>query len=420
MRFVGSLAFVLSAAGVAAAPAAAAITSIEIQRTESFAEGATFGATGAYVKVVGVARGELDPAAPANRGIVNLDRAPRNERGRVDYDVDFYVLRPADPNRGNRKILYEVTNRGRKLLFSWLHDASEASALALNDPSRPQDAGNGFALRLGYTLVWSGWDPDAPAANGGMRIRVPVATGGGKPIVRTIRDEVVFGTRLPAAAPAGRRARRRRARERAARRRAVRGVDPHGAARDRAPARGHADGRIALARAQDPKVLGIGFAATRDLVSFLRHNATDRGGTPNPVMLGPDVTGIRAALAIGISQAGRYLREHVERGFNRDEAGPRAFDGVLSHLAGAGKMFMNAEFAQPNRTRTQHEDHHFPEVAPPFSVLRGHDPDPRLMGVNTSTEHWQKGASLLHADPLGKNDVAPPEGARVYLVAGTH
>src|SRR6266704_1291147 len=86
MRFVGSLAFVLSAAGVAAAPAAAAITSIEIQRTESFAEGATFGATGAYVKVVGVARGELDPAAPANRGIVNLDRAPRNERGRVDYD----------------------------------------------------------------------------------------------------------------------------------------------------------------------------------------------------------------------------------------------------------------------------------------------------------------------------------------------
>src|SRR5437867_11033007 len=80
MRFVGSLAFVLSAAGVAAAPAAAAITSIEIQRTESFAEGATFGATGAYVKVVGVARGELDPAAPANRGIVNLDRAPRNER----------------------------------------------------------------------------------------------------------------------------------------------------------------------------------------------------------------------------------------------------------------------------------------------------------------------------------------------------
>src|SRR3989442_2816196 len=92
--------------------------------------------------------------------------------------------------------------------------------------------------------------------------------------------------------------------------------------------------------AKDPKVLGIGFAATRDLVSFLRHDATDRGGTPNPVMLGPDVTGIRAALAIGISQAGRYLREHVERGFNRDEAGPPRLHRVPSHTARARQMCM--------------------------------------------------------------------------------
>jgi len=195
------LALVLWLVGAAASPAAAAITFIEIRRTEPFAGGATFGGTGAYVKVVGVAHGELDPAIPGNRGIVNLERAPRNERGRVEYDVDFYVLSPADSSRGNRRILYEVTNRGRKLLFAWLHDAGEASALALNDPSSPEHAGIGFALRLGYTLVWSGWDPDAPAANGGLRIRVPIATDGDKPIVRTIRDEFVFGTRLPAASP---------------------------------------------------------------------------------------------------------------------------------------------------------------------------------------------------------------------------
>src|SRR2546425_4471657 len=436
MRLVCSLAFVLSAAGVAAAPAAAAITSIEIQRTESFAEGATFGATGAYVKVVGVARGELDPAAPANRGIVNLDRAPRNERGRVDYDVDFYVLRPADPNRGNRKILYEVTNRGRKLLFSWLHDASEASALALNDPSRPQDAGNGFALRLGYTLVWSGWDPDAPAANGGMRIRVPVATDGGKPIVRTIRDEFVFGTRLPAASPTAPLSYEAASLEPASARLTVRAREsdppvavPSAAWTFKGPraiaplpeGTPFQPGLIYGFRyaAKDPKVLGIGFAATRDLVSFLRHDATDRGGTPNPVMLGPDVTGIRAALAIGISQAGRYLREHVERGFNRDEAGRRVFRGGLSHIAGAGKMFMNAQVAPPKPARNPHQDHHLPQVAPPLSLLRGDDTGPRLMEVNSSNEYWQKGASLLHTDPLGRNDVAPPEGERVYLVAST-
>lgn len=436
MRRHLSLAVVLSALCVAASPAAAAITSLEIQRTESFAEGATFGATGAYVKIVGVAHGELDPAAPANRGIVNLDRAPRNERGRVEYDVDFYVLRPVDPTRGNRKILYEVTNRGRKLLLSWLHDAKETSALALNDPSRLEHAGNGFAFRLGYTLVWSGWDPEAPGADGGMRIRVPVATDGGKPIVRTIRDEFVFGTRLPAASPTAPLSYEAATLDQAQARLTVRAREADPPAQVPAAEWAFKGPRaIALVPegtpfkpgfiydfrypAKDPKVLGIGFAATRDLLSFLRYEASDRAGTPNPVILGPDVTAIRATLALGISQAGRYLREHVERGFNRDEAGRRVFDGVLTHIAGAGKMFMNAEFAQPNRTSTQHEDHFFPEVTPPFSVLRGDDSDPKLMEVNTSNEYWQKGASLLHTDPLGRNDVAPPEGERVYLVASS-
>jgi len=118
-RVLFPLALGLCAAGLTTSPAPAAITTIEVRRTEPFADGTSFGATGAYVKVVGVAHGELDPAAAANRAIVNLDRAPKNERGRVGYDVDFYVLRPADPNRGNHKILYEVTNRGRKLLFAW-------------------------------------------------------------------------------------------------------------------------------------------------------------------------------------------------------------------------------------------------------------------------------------------------------------
>jgi hypothetical protein len=93
-RALVSLALGLFPVGLATSPAPAAITTIEVRRTEPFADGASFGATGAYVKVVGVAHGELDPTAPANRAIVNLDRAPKNERGRVEYGVDFYVLRP--------------------------------------------------------------------------------------------------------------------------------------------------------------------------------------------------------------------------------------------------------------------------------------------------------------------------------------
>ncbi len=429
-----TLVFALSAVCLAASPARAAITTVEITKTEPFADGTAFGAAGAYVKVVGVARGELDPAAPANAGIVGLARAPKNERGRVEYDVDFYILRPADPARGNGKILYEVTNRGRKLLFAWLHDATGVPAAALNDPLRAAHIGNAFTLRQGYTLVWSGWDPEAPAANGGMRIRVPTATDGDTPIVRTIRDEFVFGTRLPAAAPTAPLSYEAASLDQAQARLTVRARESDAPVEVPA-AEWEFRGPRAIALlpdgtpfkpgfiydfryvAKDPKVLGIGFAATRDLVSFLRHETADAAGTANPVMAGPK--GVRAVLALGISQAGRYLREHVERGFNRDEAGRRVFDGVLSHIAGAGKMFMNAEFAQPGRTSTQHEDHSFPEVTPPFTVLRGDASDPRLMEVNSSTEYWQKGASLLHTDAAGRADVAPPENARVYLIAGT-
>jgi hypothetical protein len=440
------LALVLLA--VMASPAAAGITRLEITRTEPFAQGAEFGTVGAYVKIVGVAHGELDPAARGNAGIVNLDRAPRNARGMVEYAADFYVMRPAEPHRGNRVLLYEVTNRGRKLLLPWLHDAKDTTPGAINEPALREHAGNEFAFRLGYTLVWSGWDPDAPAANGGLRIRVPVATRDGQPIVRVIRDEFVFETRVTTpTAPLSYEAATLdqsqarltvRARESDAPveipvsgwtykgPRAI-ALTPEGTA--------FKPGVIYDFRypAKDPKIIGIGYAATRDLVSFLRYEARDRTGASNPVSAGADGTGIKAALAFGVSQAGRYLRDHVGGGFNRDESRRKVFDGVLAHTAGAGRVFANYEFGQPNRTATQHEDHLFPETEFPFSVATLSDPitgktgslfrddgsDPLMMEVNTSTEYWQKGASLLHTDPLAKGDVFLPTNARAYMVAGT-
>jgi hypothetical protein len=136
---------------------------------------------------------------------------------------------------------------------------------------------------------------------------------------------------------------------------------------------------------------------------------------------------------VGISQSGRYLRDFVAQGFNQDEQAKKVFDGALSHIAGIGGVFLNAEFAQPARTNTQHEDHTYPENAFPFSAARQTDPvsgrvgallredgfDPLWMDVNTSTEYWQKGASLLHTDPAGRQDVALPSNARAYLIAGT-
>ena len=438
MRAVGVALAAAASLAWGPGPAEARLVKLTITTTEPFAGGKGFGEAGAYVRMVGTAAGELDPADPQNAAIAGLDKAPRNARGLVEYETDVFILRPAEPGKGNRTLLYDVTNRGRKFFLHWIHEAPQTSPSAVNDPSAPEHAGNGFALERGYTLVWSGWDPDAPKANSGMTIRVPVATDGGRPIVKTIREEFVFGTRaaqIPAAAALGYEAA---------------DLDPGKArltvrAREADPRREipHSGWAYAGPRgfkllpdgtrfepgaiyefwypAKDPKVLGVGLAATRDLVSHLRYGAQD--ATP----------GIRHALAVGISQSGRYLRDHLELGMNRDESGRKVFDGLLAHISGVGKVFLNEPFAQPNRTNTQHEDHHFPENRFPFAhaaltdpvtgkragLLRGDGSDPFVIETNTSTEYWQKGASLLHTDPLGREDLAAPPAVRLYLIAGT-
>ena len=402
------------------------ITGIEIRDRESFVPGAEFGASGAYTRLNGTAFGELDPSHAGNRGIALLEKTPRNTRGRVEYRSDFVVLQPTDPARGNGRILYEVNNRGRIMLF-----ANMCAGVAGNTPKTAADLGNAFPLRLGYSLVWSGWDPGAPKATG-LSLEVPVASDGGQPIVRRIREEFVSGTRLGVLQAF------RLSHEAATWDATLTVRRSQSATRERVPFE-FVDARSVrllpegtetepgsiyelIYDAAKPRVQGIGFAATRDLISHLRR--------PGDEVLGRAVT---HTLAFGISQAGRYLRDHIAQGFNADENGARVFDGVFTHVAGIGRVFHNTPFAQPFRTRTWHEDHDFPEVEFPFSsatlvdpisgvsgaLLRGDASDPKLIETNTSTEYWQKGASLLHTDPLGTQDVALPANVRGYLLAGT-
>lgn len=420
-------------------PAQARITGIDIASVEPFADGAEFGTAGSYERVIGTARGELDPSDPANAGIVDIALAPRNARGLVEYKTDLFILRPKDPARGNGTLLFEVLNRGRKFLFNWVLDAPAQAVQAVNDPKSAADAGTGLVLRRGYTLVWSGWEADALRQQGGMAIDVPVATRFGQPIVETVRDQLVSATRGPPEAPfflTFKTASPDKDKARLTVRR--RESDPPRPVP--AEAWHYATPRqIELLpkgtkplpgslyeftyQATEPKVLGIGFAATRDVVAHLR---TEASGNANPAG-----GGIKQTLALGISQSGRYLRDFIQQGFNRDEAGRRVFDGVLSHIAGVGGVFLNARFGQPSRTNTQHEDHLYPENAFPFSAAAQHDPvtgrtgtilrgdgfDPLLIEMNTGTEYWQKGASLLTTDPIGRRDVALPDTARAYLVS---
>src|ERR1700751_5167218 len=172
-----------------------AITEIKIDTIGPFAEQQTFGAAGPYIRVKGVAKGEIDPASPENHVIADLDKASRNALGMVEYDTDFFILRPADPDPASGVLVYDVTNRGRKMIFNLLDDASGSAET--NDPRTAQDVGLAFTLGRGYSLVWSGWDSGAPRANNGMTARLPPALENGQPIMRRIRDEFHIGTRTP-------------------------------------------------------------------------------------------------------------------------------------------------------------------------------------------------------------------------------
>ncbi len=428
------------------APAAATIVEVRFNPPEPYAEGRQFGAVGTYVRITGVVRGELDPKNPHNSVIVNLDKAPRNARDMVEYEADVYILRPADPQKGSGVLLFEATNRGNKVLLLRLHNSSAGQA-TVNDAKTAADVGaTPIAFERGYTMVWSGWDAEVPNTNARLSIRLPVAADGDRPLVQRIREEINVGTRGPAdveiariwnrAASQDTKAARLTYRDSADSPRIEVPSDQWVFVNDRAIRLLPEGTKFKNLRIYDlwfdakaPPVAGIGLAATRDLVSFLRYAAVDQRGNPNPVA----GAGIKRTLAFGVSLGGRYLRHHIELGMNADESGRRVFDGVLAHTGGSGKMFINEPFAQIDRTATQRQDRFYPESWFPFafastsdpltaksgSLFRGDDTDPLVIATNTSTEYWQKGASLLTTDPAGLRDLVDHPKARTYLIAGT-
>src|SRR5882762_6728135 len=161
----------------ATASADARVTRIEVTKTEPFAASQSFGTTGAYEKVIGRFHGELDPKSSLNAGIVDLDKAPRNARGMVEYSADFYILKPVDITKGNGALFYELSNRGNKGMLPRFNYAAGS-----NDPATAQHAGDGFLMRQGYTLLWNGWMTGIGGANNTLRIELPVATNSSGPI----------------------------------------------------------------------------------------------------------------------------------------------------------------------------------------------------------------------------------------------
>ena len=285
------------------------ITRITIEKREIFAEGHEFPITGAYEKLVGKVYGEVDAKNPLNKVIVNLDKAPTNSRRRVEYCADLYILKPLDMERGNKKIFFDPPNRGGKHILALLNDAPQN-----NDPTTLKDAGNGFLMRQGYTVVWGGWHGGLSGKNF-VVMDVPVATNKGKEIVGVVRTEIVadeagvFSMPLSAdpriasyeTASTDKSAASLTVREKSYEARmpipasdweyAACEKDDTGkdlirpSTTDLYLRSGFKPNHVYefIYPAKNPLVLGLGFAAVRDTVSFLRYERKDKARKPKPV-----------------------------------------------------------------------------------------------------------------------------------------
>ncbi|HEV3177110.1 MAG TPA: alpha/beta hydrolase domain-containing protein [Stellaceae bacterium] len=436
---------------------------IKINERGPFAGGHEFGAVGAYERLAGRALFAVDPKAPTQRGITDLEHAPVDAEGRVRFAADIMILRPRDLARGNKRLFLDYGNRGNKRMLQFFNDAP-----ASNDPRTLAEAGNGFLMRRGYSVAWIAWQGDLLAGDGRMLLDLPVATDKGKPITGLVRVEYIADqhgvTTMPLSGWISTRShptvsidtrkasltRRRYADDPRtpvpadqwmfARLEAGMGLDNQGGERALVPSDQHIHLPMGFEpgwiyelvyTGKDPLVLGLGHVAVRDFASFLRYGERDAAGAANPLREGRD--GIEKAYAWGRSQTGRCIRDFVYLGFNADAQGRRVFEGVLPHVSGAGLMWLNHRFANAvTPAGQQYEDHYNPADRFPFSyaestdhltgkrdaILKRPETDPLVIHTQTATEYWQRKGSLVHTDTNG-NDLAQPEGVRVYAWASS-
>ena len=418
-----------------------AITELEITNRTSFASGVPFGDVGAYELLEGTAHYAVDPSHARNQGITDLELAPRDSAGKVVFSSDFSMLQPVNLDRGNRRILFDVVNRGRKtaLTFNGVPIPTDATA--------PLQAGNGYLMRRGYTVVWGGWQADVPPTPGLIGLQGPEAVGPQGPLTGKIMCQFqcneptqvfLLADREHLANPA---------------------ADPEEAeatltVRDlpNSPAIPVDRSQWAFVRVEDEdvepqhshvympsgfepgkiyqlvyttnvsRIVGLGFVAMRDAVSFLKHAPAAAG---NPL-----AGAIDYAYAIGRSQSGRFLRQYIHTGINEDEEDRTALDGIIPHVAGGMRGEFNLRFGQPSKDVCYIIPEMFPFTDTPqtdpvagaqgslLDAMERRGRVPKIMFTNTSAEYWRGDAALIHTNLETLTDAHESPSARRYHFAG--
>ncbi|MGC2696441.1 MAG: alpha/beta hydrolase domain-containing protein [Candidatus Angelobacter sp.] len=432
-------AFALLVTCILVSTAEARVVRVEITSRGDIDGGKPFGPAGAYEKITGRVFFAVDPVNLHNRQIVDLDKAPRNAQGEVEFSADLYLSKPKDMAKGNQAVLFEVSNRGGRGIVSLAN-------------GRSGELGDGFLMRQGYTVAWVGWECDLSTQGERLRLSAPVAHDpGGKEIhglVRTDftpsekREDMPLGHILlgpdggssypvddPASkqnvltvrdTPTGQRQTIPRANWSFAH--VVQGQltdDPHYVHLSS----GFVPGKIyeLVYTAKNPAVVGVGLAAVRDFLSYLKYD---------PQATAP----VKRVYAVGISQSGRFLRHFLYQDFNADEKGRQVMDGVIAHVAGAGRGSFNHRFAQASRDAQPMSSIFYPTDLFPFTDTPETDLQtaekaglldatksktaPKIFFTNTSYEYWGRAAALIHTSADGMQDVTPAANVRIYFLAG--
>ena len=384
--------------------------------------------------------------------MTDLKLAPRNARGKVESVGDFVLVTPADPSKGTGRLLYGVNNRGNCLAL-WTFNEGERT----NDPKTAAHAGNGFLMKKGYSVLFSGWNSDVVQDGKRCLLDVPVATKNGKPIVGKAYAEILVDEPTPSAIFCG---------SPWSTSKCYPTVDlddpdaklyvqrtrldiPRLIPREAWSFAKVEDGRVIpdpthitlkggfqpgwvydLAyNAKNPRVTGLGLTSIRDCLSFFRFAKTDEKGTANPL-----AGAVKSAYIFGISQSGRVINHLFFEGWNTDVKGRMLLDGAIIHVAGAGRGGFNQRFRMTTWAGGHHWNYLSGSEAMPLNTLPQIDPVtgesgdalgklrqrgqiPKIMHVVTSTEYWSRGASLLHTDVAGKQDVEVDPNVRIYLAS---
>jgi len=437
-RLVTTLLFLV----LVAFPLDARVTRVEIASRIDVLDGKTFGNTGPYERITGKVFFSVPVANSHNKRIIDLENAENLTDGEVEFSADFVALRPKDQRKSNGSLLLEVPNRGRARIVSIVDGG---------DWDVEKDAGDAWLLRNGFTVVFLGWQWDALSPDA-LRLYAPIAKENGSTIRGLLRGDLmpskpmpeiplghlimgfIGGTEYPVANPDDPRNVLTVRDSRNAPRTIIPRSEWHFAQTidgkltpsDRHI---HLNGGFQPGKiyeyvyvVADPVVAGLGFAAIRDFASYAKHDHDA-------------ITPAERVYGEGISQNGRFLRNMLYDGFNADEEGRIALDGVLAHVAGAGRGSFNYRFAQPSRDAQPTSSVFFPTDIFPFTDRPEKDPVtgmtaglldravsdkvvPKIFFSNSSYEYWGRVAALTHVTADGKHDATLSDNVRIYHFTG--